>query len=79
MTTAPQAASMEIAESIAGKSPDAVRAIKTLLYKAWGNDAAGSLRLEAELQLKVMASPNQMEAARAVSEKRAPNFGDAVI
>ena len=75
----PLQAAREIAATIAGKSPDAVRAIKKLLYEAWKNDAASSLRLEAELQLKVMAAPNQMEAALANSEKRAPEFGDAVI
>lgn len=75
----PLESAMETAKAIAGKSPDAVRAIKKLLYKAWETDAANLLRLEAELQLKVMATPNQMEAALANSENRMPDFGDAVI
>jgi enoyl-CoA hydratase/carnithine racemase len=75
----PLVAAQELARTIAGKSPDAVRAIKKLFYAAWQPQFASSLRLEAELQTKVMASPNQMEATKANMEKRAPDFGDAVI
>ena len=75
----PLAAAQELAQTIAGKSPDAVRAIKKLFYAAWKTDAASLLRLEADLQMKIMQSPNQMEAAKANAEKRAPDFGDAVI
>ncbi len=75
----PLAAAQELARTIAGKSPDAVRAIKKLFQAAWKTEPAELLRLEAELQMKVMMSPNQMEAAKANAEKRAPDFGDAVI
>lgn len=74
----PLAAAQELAQTIAGKSPDAVRAIKTLFQAAWKTDA-DLLRLEAELQIKVMQTSNQMEAAKANAEKRAPDFGDAVV
>lgn len=73
----PKAAGQALARQIAGKSPDAVRAIKTLFYEAWENDAARLLRLEANLQTKVMALPNQMEAATANLERREPNFTDS--
>ena len=75
----PLAAAQALAKTIAGKSPDAVRAIKKLFQAAWKTDAASLLRMEAELQMKIMMSPNQMEAAKAKGEKRAPDFGDAVI
>jgi enoyl-CoA hydratase/carnithine racemase len=75
----PLVAAQELARTIAGKSPDAVRAIKKLFYRAWRSDAADLLRLEADLQTKIMMSPNQLEAATANAEKRVPGFGDAVI
>ncbi len=75
----PLQAAQDLARQIAGKSPDAVRAIKTLLYASWKNDSVRTLRLEADLQTKVMSLPNQMEAATANLEKRAANFVDAEI
>ena len=75
----PLSAAQELAQTIAGKSPDAVRAIKKLFCEAWQTQSASLLRLEAELQIKVMASPNQMEATKANMEKRAPEFGDAAV
>ena len=66
----------EIAAEIAGKSPDAIRAIKKLFNESWKDDPASGLRREAELQAAVMAGENQAEAARANMEKRAPRFRD---
>ena len=65
-----------LASDIAGKSPDAIRAIKRLINSAWRADTAASLAMEAELQMAVMSGPNQREAARANFEKRAPVFRD---
>lgn len=75
----PLDAAQEIARSIAGKSPDAIRSIKKLFYEAWQTQSAGLLRMEAQLQVAAMASPNQMEATKANMQKRAPEFGDAVV
>jgi len=72
-------AAQAMARTIAGKSPDAIRAIKQLLYASWQTKPASTLRLEAELQIKAMQSPNQMEAASASNENRDPEFSDAVI
>lgn len=72
-------AAMLLAEAIAARSPDAVRAIKTLLYDSWREPAASGLRREAELQMRVMSLPNQREAVAANLERRAPDFGDAKI
>jgi len=75
----PLAAATALAESIASKSPDAVRAIKRLFYEAWREATARGLRLEAEFQTRVMSLPNMQEAARANFEKRAPEFSDAAF
>lgn len=58
----PLGAALELAEEIAGRSPDAVRAAKRLFEAAWPAPAAGSLELETELQSALMGSPNQIAA-----------------
>lgn len=72
----PVAAAHALAAEIAGKSPDAIRAIKRLISEAWQHEPAASLRREAELQMAVMAGENMAEAAQAVGEGRAPEFKD---
>jgi len=72
----PLASATAVAHDIAGKSPDAVRAIKRLISESWPRDGAASLRREAELQIAVMAGDNQREAALANLEKRPPQFHD---
>ena len=73
----PFAAAMELAEEIAGKSPDAVRAGKTLYEQAWHADARTGLELEASLQAGLIGSTNQIEAVKANFEKRPPSFAPA--
>lgn len=65
-----------LAGEIAGKSPDAIRAIKTLINSSWHESVEEGLRLEAGLQMKVLKSKNQKEAVAANLENRAPNFQD---
>ena len=65
-----------LAREIAGKSPDAIRAAKTLLGRAVTATLEEGLRLEETLQRSVMGRPNQIEAVRANLEKRAPRFAD---
>ena len=72
----PLASATAVAHDIAGKSPDAIRAIKRLINDSWPRDGAASLRREAELQIAVMTGENQREAAAANLEKRAPQFHD---
>lgn len=72
----PLAAAMATAREIAGRSPDAIRAIKRLLTEAVACDAAAGLAMETEEQRKLLGSPNQIEAVRANLENRAPNFID---
>jgi enoyl-CoA hydratase/carnithine racemase len=72
----PLAAAMRLAEEIAGKSPDAVRAAKRLFEESWHADARTGLALEAALQTELIGSRNQREAIMANFEKRSPEFKD---
>lgn len=67
---------MAVAAEVAARSPDAIRFSKELISRAWEMAPDDALRLEAELQSRVLAGPNQREAARANLEKRAPEFID---
>ena len=75
----PQEAARELATEIAGKSPDAIRAIKTLFNSSWHGSVESALQREAKLQISVMRKPNQSEAVTANLENRAPAFQSAKI
>jgi enoyl-CoA hydratase/carnithine racemase len=64
----------KLAQEIAQKSPDAIRAGKQLLNEAGLVTLEDGLRLEERLQLGLIGSPNQVEAVQANMEKRAPRF-----
>ncbi len=68
--------SREFAASLAAKSPDAIRGIKSLVNQGWQASEADSLALEAHLQSGIIGGVNQREAAAANLGKRAPNFID---
>ena len=72
----PIGSARRLAEEISGKSPDAIRAIKTLINSSWHESVEEGLRLEAGLQIKVLKSANQKEAVAANLESRAPDFQD---
>jgi enoyl-CoA hydratase/carnithine racemase len=72
----PLAAAHELATQIAGCSPDAVRAAKRLYDESWTGDAASTLALEAELQLGLIGSPNQLAAVAAGFSKEPAEFVD---
>jgi enoyl-CoA hydratase/carnithine racemase len=71
----PRAGALDVAREIAGKSPQAVRAAKRLLNNL-SVDPGPALLAESVEQMKLMGSPNQLEAVRANIEKRAPRFAD---
>jgi len=71
----PRAAAFELARQIAGRSPDAIRAAKRLLNNL-SVDPAAALLAESIEQMKLMGSPNQLEAVRANIERRPPRFAD---
>ena len=72
----PLKAARDTAREIAGRSPDAVRALKRLLNAAADLDTAAILLAESREQAAIIGGPNQVEAVRAGFEKRAPTFVD---
>lgn len=72
----PRSVALETAREIAGKSPDAIRAIKRMLNNLSTANPGPALLAESVEQMKLMGSPNQTEAVRANIEKRAPKFAD---
>jgi enoyl-CoA hydratase/carnithine racemase len=67
-------AARAMAKEIAGKSPDAIKAIKRLYAATPSMSTAGALALETDEQVKLLGSPNQMEAVMAAMQKREPTF-----
>ena len=72
----PRSVALETARDIAGKIPDAIRAIKRMLNSLSTSNPGPALLAESVEQMKLMGSPNQTEAVRANIEKRAPKFAD---
>lgn len=72
----PLDAARMIALAIASRSPHATRAIKKLFAQTPELDTAAAFKLETELQLGLLGSPNQMEAVQAVMGKREATFSD---
>lgn len=72
----PLAAALELASEIAGRSPDAVRGMKRLFNESWTGSPDETLRLEAEIQLGLLGTPNQLEAVRAGMLKEPAQFTD---
>jgi enoyl-CoA hydratase/carnithine racemase len=72
----PLAAAQVTAAAIARRSPDAIRAMKRMFNECQELDSRSSLALEAELQMRVMSGPNQLEAVRANVAGREPDFRD---
>ena len=72
----PLEAAHETAREIAGRSPDAVRAIKRLFNRVDEEDMAAMLMAESAEQSALMRSPNVVEAMLAGLEPRPPKFID---
>ncbi|MGO4446469.1 crotonase/enoyl-CoA hydratase family protein [Mycobacterium sp. 2YAF39] len=73
----PLSAALALAEEIAQKSPDAVRAAKRLYDETWaGNDPAAALARESELQEGLIGKPNQIAAVMAGMSGEKPVFAD---
>jgi len=72
----PLAAARALASEIASKSPDAVRGAKRLFDEAWTATAEDTLRLEAEIQLRLLGSHNQLAAVTAGLTKQPAEFVD---
>lgn len=72
----PHTDAMDLAHTIAGKSPHAIRAGKRLVEGFARQDYALGFRNEREEIGALIGSPNQVEAVKAFFEKRPPGFAD---
>ena len=70
----PLAAATTLAETIAGKSPSAIRAAKRLIAIAETEDTATVLEAESRLQSALIGKPHQMEVIAAQMGKRRASF-----
>lgn len=75
----PRAAALETAREIAGRSPDAVRALKRLFNDAVTSDARSGLIAETIEQQALVGSRNQMETVLADREGRPARFIDIPV
>jgi enoyl-CoA hydratase/carnithine racemase len=73
----PLADARALAKEIAGKSPDAIRGAKRLFDEAWTGTPEQTLSLEAQLQLELIGSPNQLAAVSAGISGQPAVFADA--
>jgi len=71
----PHAEAMALAQAIAARNPDAVRAAKRLANCE--GDAAAVLEAESRAQAALLRSPNQIEAVQANLTARPPRFVDS--
>jgi enoyl-CoA hydratase/carnithine racemase len=70
------AAAQELAAEMAQRSPDAVRGVKRLFDESWTDGPEQTLALEAELQLALLGSANQLAAVSAGMTKEPAQFVD---
>jgi enoyl-CoA hydratase/carnithine racemase len=73
----PHAEALALAREIANKSPDAIRAAKTLLNALPDSTEAQALQRESDLQDQLIGRPNQVEAVMSTLEKRPPSYSNA--
>lgn len=71
----PVGAALELAATLAQKSPAALRAAKALIGYAETHGPDSVLLEESRVQAGLLGTPEQMEVVAATIQKRAPNFG----
>ena len=79
LSKAPQADAMDLAQEIAGRSPDAVRGAKKLINLMANDGAAQQFAAEREVIGKLIGGANQVEAVMSHFEKRPPKFNSSSI
>ena len=67
---------LELAQSIAAKSPLAIRGCKEMITYARDHSVADSLNYVATWNAAMLMSADLLEAGKAAAEKRPPSFGD---
>ena len=70
----PLSRAMALADEIAGKNPEAIRAAKRISNSMADATDAELLLAESVEQTEIIYKPNQLEAVAAYFEKRAANF-----
>jgi enoyl-CoA hydratase/carnithine racemase len=70
----PLAAARAMAADLAARSPEAIQGAKRLVEDTWSSLSGAGLKREAELQSRIIGSPNQIEAVMANIQKRKPDF-----
>src|SRR5690348_5401443 len=71
----PLASALALADEIADKSPDAIRAAKRLYNETWlSNDPAAALARESDLQEGLIGKPNQIASVMAGISGEQPTF-----
>jgi enoyl-CoA hydratase/carnithine racemase len=76
LSSDPLAAASQLASEIASKSPDAIRGAKRLLDEAWNRPVEEGLALEAQIQRRLIGSPNQLAAVAAGLSHQPGQFSD---
>lgn len=79
LSKTPQADAMDLAQEIAGRSPDAVRGAKKLINLMANDGAAQQFAAEREVIGKLIGGANQVEAVISHFEKRPPKFNSSSI
>ncbi len=77
VSATPLATAMEMAQMIAGRNPDAVRAAKRLLNNAVVTSIREGLIAESNCSRELIGTENQVEAIMSTLEARAPRFSDS--
>ena len=72
----PLFAARELADQIAQRSPDAVRGAKRLFNESWNAPPEEGLRLEAQIQMALLGTANQLAAVTAGVTKQPAEFTD---
>ena len=70
----PLSAAKDLAKEIMGLSPEAVNGSKVLIDKTWNLSPGLGLAVEAQMQSKIIGTPNQIESVVARLQKRSANF-----
>lgn len=76
VSDSPLEAAMAMADTIAGKSPSAIRLGKQLFEDSWRADRDTGLAMEASLQGRLIGKANQVEAVKSNFEERPPAYVD---
>ena len=79
VSDSPLEVAMQIAQEIAGRSPDAVRGAKALINRLSNAGAAEHFAEERRIIHSLIGKPNQVEAVMANFEKRPTNFSSPTV